>query len=174
MSRRNDMKPALLVIDVQRAWLSMSEGLKCTLERRLGTINGAIGLFRERGMPLIVVYHSEPKEGVVPDSEGFEFHPGVKIEVTDLMLVKSYPNAFNKTELQEILAMDGCDTVILAGLSAMGCIMATYVGAMDRDIHPYLLREGVAADSEEHVRLAQEIFDSLSLDALDQVIPHKS
>jgi nicotinamidase-related amidase len=168
------MRPALLVIDIQRAWLDMSEGLRCSLERRLGTINGAIALFRERGMPLIVVYHSEPKEGVVPDSEGFEFHPDVKIEVTDLMLVKSYPNAFNKTELQEILAMDGCDTVILAGLSATGCVMATYIGAMDRDLHAYLLRDGVADGSEEHLRLALEVFDSLSLEALDQILPPKA
>ncbi len=167
------MKPALLVIDIQRAWLETSEGLRQSLERRLGTINAAIALFRERGMPLIVVYHTDPKDGVVPDTDGFEFHQDVKIEVTDLMLVKPYPNAFNKTELQEILAMDGCDTVILAGLSAMGCVMATYVGAMDRDLHPYLLRDGVAGGSEDLVRLAQEIFDTLSLDALDQILPKK-
>jgi nicotinamidase-related amidase len=71
------------------------------------------------------------------------------------------------------LAMDGCDTVILAGLSAMGCVMATYVGAMDQDLHPYLLRDGVAGSSEDLVRLAQEIFDTLSLDALDQILPKK-
>ncbi len=69
--------------------------------------------------------------------------------------------------------MDGCDTVILAGLSAMGCVMATYIGAMDRDLHPYLLRDGVAGSSEDLVRLAQEIFDTLSLDALDQILPKK-
>ncbi len=167
------MKPALLVIDIQRAWLETNEGLKQTLERRLGTINAAIALFRERGMPLIVVYHTAPKEGVVPDTDGFEFHPDVRIEVTDLMLVKSYPNAFNKTELQEILSMDGCDTVILAGLSTTGCIMATYIGAIDRDLHPYLLRDGVAGESETLVRHAHEIFDTLSLDALDQILPKK-
>ena len=89
------------------------------------------------------------------------------------MLVKAYPNAFNKTELQEILAMDGCDTVILAGLSTTGWIMATYIGAIDRDLHPYLLRDGVAAESETLVHHAQEIFDTLSLDALDQILPKK-
>jgi nicotinamidase-related amidase len=60
--------------------------------------------------------------------------------------------------------------VILCGLSATNCVLATYVGAEDHDLHPFLLRDGVAAGSEENVRFAEEIFETLSVGALAQVL----
>jgi actin-related protein len=44
--------------------------------------------------------------------------------------------------------------------------MATYVGAEDLDLHPFYLRDGVAAGSEQLVRFAEEIFETLSVQAL--------
>lgn len=164
------MRPALLVIDIQNKWLDSSPGLKASLEQRVETINSAIAMFRKKGLPIIRVYHVDKEEGPLPDTEEFDFLPSIKIAGTDTQVIKNYPNAFNKTELADILTQRKVDTVILCGLSATGCVLATYVGAEDHDLHPFLLRDGVAAGSEQNVRFAEEIFETLSIGALAQVL----
>lgn len=164
------MKPALLVIDVQNKWLNSNPGLRASVELRVDVINSAIALFRKKGLPIIVVHHVDKEEGPYPGSEDFEFLPSIDIEKTDVKVVKNYPNAFNKTDLESILRQMKVDTVILSGLSATACVMATYIGAEDRDLHVYLLRDGVAAGTEQNVKFAEEIFETLSLAALGQVL----
>jgi len=66
-----------------------------------------------------------------------------------------------------MLQKQGCDTLVIVGLSASGCVLATYFGALDWEIRPYLLKGGVASHNEEHVRFAEEICDTLSLQELD-------
>jgi nicotinamidase-related amidase len=163
------MRPALLVIDVQNAWLDSSEGLKKSLEARIDEINQAIAIFRARNLPIIVIYHTDKGVGPEPGTKAFEFHPGIKIEPRDTKVIKNYPNAFNRTELESLLRERGCDTVLLAGLSATGCVLATYIGALDRDLSPYLVKDAVAASREDLVRFAEEIFDCLSLRAIGQL-----
>jgi nicotinamidase-related amidase len=158
------------VIDIQNKWLSSSPGLRASLEQRIDVINSAIALFRKKGQPIIRVYHVDKAEGPLPDTEEFDFLPSIEIAETDTRVIKNYPNAFNRTELADILALGKIDVVVLCGLSATGCVMATYVGAEDHDLHPYLLRDGVAAGSEQHVRFAEEIFETLSVGALAQVL----
>jgi len=159
-----------LVIDIQNKWLSSSPGLRASLDQRVEVINSAIALFRKKGLPIVRVYHVDKGEGPLPGTEEFDFLPSIEIAETDTRVIKNYPNAFNKTELADILALRKVDVVILCGLSATGCVMATYVGAEDRDLHPFLLRDGVAAGSEQNVRFAEEIFETLSVGALAQVL----
>jgi nicotinamidase-related amidase len=160
------MRPALLVIDIQNEWLNSSPGLKASVELRVETINSAIALFRQKGLPVIRVYHVDKGVGPMPGTEGFEFPPSIKIVESDIQVIKNYPNAFNRTELREILARNNVDVVILCGLSATACVMATYVGAEDHDLHPFLLRDGVAASVEQNVKFVEEIFETMSVKAL--------
>jgi nicotinamidase-related amidase len=164
------MKPALLVIDVQNEWLNSSSSLKASLEQRVETINSVIALFRKKGLPIIRVYHVDKGVGPMPGTDGFEFLPSIGIAESDVRVIKNYPNAFNKTELESVLAKESIDVVILCGLSATGCVMATYIGAEDHDLHPFLLRDGVAASSDQLVRFAEEIFETMSVGVLTQVL----
>jgi nicotinamidase-related amidase len=164
------MRPALLVIDVQNAWLDQSEGLRKSIEVRAQEINEAIAAFRKKGLPIFILYHTDKAAGPEPGTEAFEFHSSIKIRPTDVKVVKNYPNAFNKTELEGLLRKEGCDTVLLAGLSATGCVLATYMGAKDRDITPYLVRDAVAGPREDLVRFVEEICDGLSVQAIRQFL----
>jgi nicotinamidase-related amidase len=164
------LRPALLVIDIQNKWLDSSPGLKECLERRVATINSAIAFFRKKGLPIIRVYHVDKVRGPLPGTKEFEFLPSIEIDMMDMQVIKNYPNAFNKTELAEILIQNRVDAVILSGLSATGCVMATYIGAEDNDIQPFLLKEGVAADGEDKVKFVEGIFDTLSLESMVQAL----
>ncbi len=160
------MKPALLVIDIQNIWLNSSPSLRACLERRIEVINSAISMFRKKGLPVIRVYHVDKGEGAVPGTDAFEFHPSIATENNDPIVIKNYPDAFNRTDLASILGKENIDVVILCGLSATCCVMATCFGAQDHDLHPFFLRDGVAAGSEEHIRFAEEIFETMSVGAL--------
>lgn len=164
------MKPALLVIDIQNAWLDGNQGLRESVERRAKVINEAIEIFRGKRLPIIVVYHEDKKDGPRPGTKAFEFSPTINIQDADTKVTKNYPNAFNKTDLENILRKKGCDTVVITGLSAVGCALATYHGAIDLDLIPYFVRDGVAAGTEEHVRFAEDICDTLGVREFDKIL----
>jgi nicotinamidase-related amidase len=160
------MRPTLLVIDVQNYVLDNFPGYRESVEKRAKTMNDSIALFREKKLPVIVVYHEDRKEGPRPGTKAFEFSPGIEVRETDPRVVKNYPNAFNKTDLESRLRRSGSDTVVITGLSAIGCALATYIGAIDLDLEPYFVQGAVAADSEEHVRFAEDICRTITLDDL--------
>jgi len=164
------MKPALLVVDIQNVWLDDNKELRKSVEKRVDVINEAIQSFRRSKRPIIVVYHEDKEVGSLPGTKRFEVHETVRINKADIRVTKRYPSAFSKTELEAILRKEGCDTVAIVGLSASGCALATYFGAMDCGFRPYLVQGGVASHSEAHVRFAEEICDTLNVHALDQLL----
>jgi len=162
------MKPVLLVIDVQNDVLDNYPGYSESVQRRAKTMNDAIALFRRRRLPIVVVYHEDKEQGPRPGTKAFAFHESIEVLESDTKVVKNYPNAFNKTPLGDMVRGMGCDTVVIVGLSAVGCAMATYHGAIDLDLEPYFVHGGVAADTEEHVRMAEEICRTVKVDELDR------
>jgi nicotinamidase-related amidase len=164
------VKPALIVLDIQNAWLERGPGMKKGIENRAKTINESIAWFRRRKLPVIVIYHEDRANGVVPGTKAFEFFPLIDIEDTDIKIVKRYPDAFGKTGLQDVLKQEGCDTIVITGVSAGWCVLGTYFGALNWDVASYILKGGVAADREDHVRFAEEICDTTDLQKLEQAL----
>jgi nicotinamidase-related amidase len=54
----------------------------------------------------------------VPGKPGFDIPDAVKLEPSDMRIVKTYGNSFNKTGLTEKLKELGVDTVIITGFCA--------------------------------------------------------
>jgi nicotinamidase-related amidase len=154
------MKPALLVIDIQNAFLpKMSEQ-----DRKLGMemINYYIELFRKNGFPIIRVYHTDPRNGPKPDSEAFEFPKSVPVKADDPKIIKNYSNAFNKTNLDKLLKEKGCNTLFLCGLSAVGCVLATYYGAEDLDYNVLMLKDALISHDTALTKAVQEFCETIS------------
>jgi len=165
-----NMKPALLVVDIQNAWLDENNHLKTSVEKRIRTINQAIRWFRKNKLPIIVIYHEDKECGAVAGSKLFEFAETVEVSSKDIRVTKRYPNSFRKTALTAILKENGCDTVVIEGLSASGCVLATCFGALDHDLTSYLVKDGVASHSEEHVRFAEEICGTVEVGSFDKTL----
>ncbi|UCE92396.1 MAG: cysteine hydrolase [Methanobacteriota archaeon] len=164
------MRPALLVIDIQNAWLNDSAELRESVDRRLDVMNAAIRWFRERKYPIVAVYHESSDGKVTPGTDAFEFTSAVEIEKKDFRITKHYANSFNKTGLDMTLRRMGCETVVIVGLSASGCALATYFGAGDGDFRAYMVKDGVASHDEEHVRFAEEICETISVGEFDKIL----
>jgi len=165
-----EMKPALIVLDIQNIWLTQKPELKQSVDVRIDVINGAIAWFRRNKRPIIVVCHEDREMGVVPGTKGFEVYEAVAIDKTDLRITKQYPSGFGKTGLEELVHKLGCDSVVITGLSASQCVLGTYFGAWEGHIHPYLLKGGIASHSEDHVVTAEEICETITLEALNKTV----
>ncbi|MBM4430289.1 MAG: cysteine hydrolase [Chloroflexi bacterium] len=119
------MKPALLVIDVQKAFFGLSPATAQSLKDAIEYINAAIALFREKGLPVICVQHMKEEDQLVPGQEGFDLPEELHILPSDLHIHKTYGNAFNKTPLAAHLRDLGVDTVIITGFCAEYCVLST-------------------------------------------------
>ena len=164
------MKPALLVIDVQKQFFGRNTTTTQSLENAIEYINAAIALFREKKLPVISVQHVDPDDKLVPGEPGFDLPDSLNILATDFHIHKRYGNSFNKTPLADHLRELGVDTVIVTGFCAEYCVLATYRGAEDVDLTPILLRGSLASGVPENITFVENISDVITYGALKKVL----
>ena len=162
------LKPALLVIDIQNAFLDMIP----QQDREMGMlyINALIELFRSNGYPVIRVYHSSKEYGVEEGTERFEFPATVLIKPEDPKVIKTYPDGFNKTDLDRVIKESGSNTVFLSGLSAVGCVLATWIGAQNHDYKAFLVKDAIMSHNSAYTDNIEVMFDAVSYDVVKLII----
>ena len=164
------MKPALLVIDVQKAFFRFSPITTQSLNDAMEYINAVIAVFREKQLPVICIQHMDEEEQLVPGAEGFELPEGLDILPSDSHIHKTYGNAFNKTLLAEELRGLGVDTVIITGFCAENCALSTYRGAQDLDLTPIIVRGSLASGNLKNIKFVESISDIISYGALKKIL----
>jgi nicotinamidase-related amidase len=164
------MKPALLVIDVQKAFFEISPGTSQSLKDAIEYINTAIALFRKKGFPVISVQHMDQEDNLLPGEKGYDLPESLHILPEDLHIQKTYGNAFNQTPLANELRQQGVDTVILTGFCAEYCVLSTCRGAQDVDLTPILLRGALASVEPSHIPFVEAINDVVSFGALQKLL----
>ena len=152
-------RPALLVIDMVKAFTDASMMLGANLDAELAAINPLLGIAHERGIPVIfstVIYHDADlrdagiwalkQKGVVTlkaGTDGVEIDPRLDFRSGDSLLVKKYASCFFGTDLTARLVSRGVDTLILTGCTTSGCVRATAVDAVQNGFRPIVVREAV-------------------------------
>ncbi len=164
------MKPAVLVIDVQKQFFEFSPTTAQSLNDAVEYINVAIEIFREKQLPIICIQHVDEENELVPGKEGFELPEKLKILPSDPHVHKTYGNSFNKTLLRENLQELGVDTVILTGFCAEYCVLSTYRGAQDLDLTPIVLRGSLASGILENIKFVESISDIVSYGSLKKIL----
>ncbi len=164
------MKPALLVIDVQKEFYKSGAQTVQSFKDAIEYINEAIALFRTKNLPIVCIQHMNEKEKLIPGEDGFELPEGLNILPSDICIHKTYGNAFNKTSLQDKLHKLDVDTVIVTGYCAEFCVLSTYRGAKDLDLTPIILRGSLASDALENIKFVESISDIISYGALKKVL----
>lgn len=161
---KEQMKAALLLIDVQNQFMPMMA--EKDVKEAPEYINWYMMLFRYYKLPVIRIYHSDPEWGPAPDSEGFAFDTLFKIKESDPMVIKTYGNAFNRTNLDSLLQAKEINTLFLCGLSATGCVLATYIGANDHDYKAFMLKNALLSHDADLTKAVQEFTSTISWDAM--------
>lgn len=96
------------------------------------------------------------------ETEGADFHPGLKSENIDIVLLKGTGNkddgysSFEATnyDLENFLKEKGVSELYITGLATEYCVKATALDAARKGFKVYVVREGVKGIDEEDVEVA--------------------
>ena len=168
--RIEQIRPALLVIDVQNEYIPFMSDENKQLSIRM--INGCIWLFRQKGLPIIRVYDTHPQWGPKTDSEAFAFPASITVTEDDPKIVKNFPSAFRKTDLDSLLKKKGCNTLFLCGLSATGCVLATYHGAAERGYDVFMVKDALMSPNRTDTKVIEDISNSVNFQTLIFMLNH--
>jgi nicotinamidase-related amidase len=127
------MKPALLVIDVQKRFFKADAQAAQSLHAATPFINAGIALFRAKNLPIFCVQHVDEMNQFIPGSEGFDLPESLQILPSDGHILKTYGNAFNKTELLNKLSKLNVDTVMISGYWAEFRVSNTIIQFANKD-----------------------------------------
>lgn len=161
---KKELKPALLVIDVQNAFIPMMD--QNDKDRAFQMINGAIWVFENFKLPIIRIYHQDEKWGPATDSEGFKFDSTIHVTNDLPMIIKHYGDGFNKTDLDKVLKEKGINTVFLCGLSATGCVLATFIGANNHDYKAFMVKDALLSPNAAQTNVIEEIMNTVDLETM--------
>jgi nicotinamidase-related amidase len=180
-------RTALLVIDMQRGFLDPGEAMEVPPAREaLPPIQRLLALFRERGLPVVFtefVYsprvpllvgelHPEHKPALPGAPRGFgrpsaaclEGDPsaGVVADLAprpdELVIRKHWYDAFHATPLDGALRARGVSCLVLTGTMTDICVLATVVGAFNREYRVVVVEDAVATLWPEIQRATLDIF----------------
>jgi nicotinamidase-related amidase len=165
---KTPVKPALLVIDIQNVYLDIVPELE--KKQAMHYINGLIDLFRNNGYPVIRIYHYSKEYGPKQGTEQFEYPESVSIKAGDPKVIKTYPDGFNKTDLDKILREKGSNTLFLCGLSAVGCVLATWIGAQDHDYKAFIVKDAIMSHNSDFTNNVEVMFDAVSFDVVKLIL----
>lgn len=165
------MRPALLVVDLQKAFFERDETTTASLRQAIVYANAVMPLFRAKSLPVVCVIHRDEEDGLVPGAPGFEPHEDLRFESGDLRIVKTTGSAFaGGTGLGDTLRAMGVDAVVIVGYCAEHCVLSTCRGARDEGFRAMLLRDSLASGHPERIPFVEAINDVLSYGALQYLL----
>lgn len=168
MEQKSNIKPALLVIDIQNFSLKFIPD--ADKEAALTMINLYIDMFRKHKFPVIRIYHVSEKHGLKEGTEDFEFTKSAAITTQDPIIIKTYPDSFNKTDLDKLLKEKGCNTLFLCGLSSVGCVLATWMGAFNHDYKAFLVKDAIMSHKKDYTTNIEIMFDAAGYDMIEFIL----
>jgi nicotinamidase-related amidase len=126
-------KKALLVIDLQNDYFPKGKFPLWNTEQTLSNIKIAIEKANARNIPVIHIQHvADPAKGIAPFfnelSEGVEIHPLIMATAPDSeIVIKTFADSFEKTNLEEILQKLGVDELLVCGMMTQNCVTHTAI-----------------------------------------------
>jgi maleamate amidohydrolase len=153
-------RPALLIVDFVRAYLTPGSPLYAGVEGARDAAVKLLAAARRAGIPVMhtnVVYEPGGRDGGVffrklPALASFErgrhpelaaFGEGLEPLASEPVFSKQYASAFFGTKLAPALKSLGVDTLLIAGVSTSGCVRATAVDACQNGFVPLVVRDAV-------------------------------
>jgi nicotinamidase-related amidase len=87
-------------------------------------------------------------------------------------VIKTYGDGFNKTDLDKVIKATGSNTLFLCGLSATGCVLATWIGAQDNDYKAFMVKDAIISPNAGYTRNVEEMFDAVTYDVVQLIVEH--
>lgn len=180
-------RTALIVIDMQRGFLDPGEAMEVPPAREIiPRLQALLTLFREKRLPVVFtefVYsqtvpllvgelHPEHKRALPGGPRGFGVPSSSCLEGEDnvntvsdlsprpdeLVIEKHWYDAFNGTPLDGALRARGVTSLVLTGTMTDICVLASVVGAFNREYRVVVVEDAVATLWPEIQRATLDIF----------------
>ncbi|MCF7832123.1 MAG: isochorismatase family protein [Candidatus Marinimicrobia bacterium] len=129
---------ALLVVDIQGKFIKGKHAYK--EERFIKTVNHTIEAFRKAGNLIVFVHHLD--KNIAPETPGWEYDERIHINEKDPKVWKRKGNAFEGTDLREILDKHDIDELTVCGLVTPNCIRSTCIGSIEEGYKTHLVKHG--------------------------------
>lgn len=117
---------ALVVIDVQNEVVAGAHERDAVITRIADLLERA----RTAEVPVVWVQHSD--EGLVRDSEAWQYVPELVRRESEPLVHKQFGDSFEGTDLEEVLAGAGAGHLVVTGAQTDQCIRSTIHGAFTR------------------------------------------
>jgi nicotinamidase-related amidase len=179
-------RTALLVVDMQRAFLEAGQAMEVPAARDVvPRIQELLAIFREKGLPVVFTeftyspaapllvgqLHPEHRPGLpgvprgfgLPSSSCLAGEANVRVvpelapRAGELVVSKHYYDGFNGTVLDGALRARGVTTLAITGTMTDICVLATVVGGFNREYRMVVVEDGVATLGPEIQRAALDI-----------------
>jgi maleamate amidohydrolase len=157
-------RPALLVVDIMRAFTDSSLPLGANLDSQIEQINILLDVFHRIGAPTffsIVSYEEGDCRdagvwgrkmsglfGLTAGSKEVELDPRLHRRPDDSVFIKKYASCFFGTDLVSRLQSRRVDTLIVTGCTTSGCVRASVIDAVQYGFRPTVPREAVGDRSQ--------------------------
>jgi maleamate amidohydrolase len=167
------LRPALLVVDMVKAFTNPDMPLGANLESQIAAIQPLLRIAHDQRAPVIfstVAYEDEnlrdagifgrKQKGSTTLRAGTEsvmVEPRLEFRKGDSLLVKKYASCFFGTDLVSRLLNSQVDTLIITGCTTSGCVRASAVDACQIGFRPMVVREAVGDRSRSAHE--QSLFD---------------
>jgi maleamate amidohydrolase len=156
-------RPALLLIDVARAYLVPQSPLYAAVESAFAAMLRLTAHARKTETPVIFtrVEYADPREGglfrrKIPALAAFErgnplgaFDARLAPRAGDMVITKHFPSAFFGTPLAAMLAAERIDTLLVCGFSTSGCVRASALDALCLGFVPIVVTDAVGDRSAQ-------------------------
>ncbi len=160
-----EMKPALVIIDMQR-WFFRSEERRVKLPELITSINELIDVANEENIPIFIVLtiHKNDRStwnivmkkhnfvALLEGSKEAELLPEIKFDNSQELIIKTRQSTFIRTNFEEKLKEKSIDTLILCGVFTHGCVGRTAIDAYERDFNVIVARDA----SFSHIKNQEE------------------
>lgn len=179
-------RPALIVIDMAKYWLDPEAQIGSNLGPVLEGTCRVLAAARAAKIPVVfTTYDYDPADPPNPHFKKFklrvkpgqekeyELHPRLERRPSERIVRKKYASAFAGTNLLNMLASQGIDTLIVTGVSTSHCVYATCRDAA-HTFNVIVPREAVGERCEimHEVNLADIEIDLGDVLPVDEVVAH--
>ena len=133
MAQKNDLKEALLVIDIQEFYFPGGDIPLMNPEKAADNAAELLKFFRSYSKPVFFIRHNYKPGGAI--------HESVKPVPGEQVMTKSNVNAFVDTELGNELMQMGIKTLVICGMQTHMCVEAAVRAASDMGYECILIHD---------------------------------
>lgn len=133
---------ALLVVDVQNSVVGDAHDRDAVVANVAGLVEAA----RARSVPVVWVQHHS--EHMPRGSEGWQLVPELARDEAEPLVEKEFPDSFEDTDLEFVLAGLGVGRLVVSGAQTDECIRSTLHGAIARGYDATLVSDAHTTEDQ--------------------------